>query len=55
MGQRWLFFIRWKDWEKVSWVWAEDLTGYMEWINGMQYIQSWQTPDHETDWNFGGE
>jgi hypothetical protein len=55
MEQRWLYLIRQKYWEKGSWVWPEDLTVYMETINGMQYIQSSHTPDHENDWNFGGE
>jgi hypothetical protein len=55
MEQRWLYLIRRKYWEKGSWVWPEDLTVYMETINGIQYIQSSHTPDHENDWNFGGE
>ena len=30
---RWMYLIKWKDWEKRSWVWAEDMAESKELMN----------------------
>jgi hypothetical protein len=47
---RWMYLVKWRDWQKRSWVWAEDMAGCKSWwIIETPHIRCQQTTHPNKD------